>query len=218
MATRRPWRDVAVLTAAAAVSVAGFLLVLALRRDLDALPAAWVAGFAAAWLTSFGLLAWLALVPRAGEVLPRWLAATAAAVATGVVLVAAGLLFDRATPRSLVYAPTAGQHLRYIAFCLGLGTVAAVLPFVVGVRLLRGAVPVGALGAGAGLGAACAAAGGLMLHLHCPIAHPLHVGFGHGGVVVLGAAAGALVMSVLSGREPARTHNPPRSDSSARTG
>lgn len=218
VAMRRPWRDVAVLTAAATVSVGGFLLALALRRDLDALPGAWVAGFAAAWLASFGLLAWLALVPRAGEVLPRWFAAAAAAAAAGGILVTAGLLFDRATPRSLVYPPTAAQHLRYIAFCLGLGTAAAVVPFVVGVRLLRGSVPVGAVGAGAGLGAACAAAGGLMLHLHCPIAHPLHVGLGHGGVIVLGATAGALVMLLVSAREPARTRTPPRSDSSAGTG
>ncbi|MBE7453065.1 MAG: hypothetical protein HS111_30575 [Kofleriaceae bacterium] len=69
---RRPWRDLARVGRrprrrgghrAGAGPVAA-------RRDLDALPRAWVIAYGGAWLGAFVIGAWLALVPRAGHVVP----------------------------------------------------------------------------------------------------------------------------------------------------
>ncbi len=199
---RRPWRDLAWVAALAAAVVTALVLALSLRRDLDALPRAWVIAYGGAWLGAFIVGAWLALVPRAGHVVPRGLAAGAVAAVAAVGFVVAGLTLARTTPRSLVYAPTALEHLWRGAACAGLGTIAALAPLGLGARLLRGAVPVTARATGLGLGAACGAAGGLLLHLHCPITHPLHLGPGHGAAVVVGALAGALLVPALA-KEPA---------------
>ncbi len=198
VATRRPWRDVAAVTAAAATSIAVLVVTLAVRRDLDALPRAWLIGYGGAWLAGFALLAWLSLVPRAGAVVPRWLPAAVGAGLAAVGFVAAGLTFDRTTALSLVYAPTTANHLLRAAACAGLGTITALVPMLLGARLLRGAVPVGGAAIGSGLGAACGAAGGFLLHLHCPITHPIHLGVGHGGAVLICALLGALLVPVLA--------------------
>ncbi|MBZ0237568.1 MAG: hypothetical protein K8M05_34945, partial [Deltaproteobacteria bacterium] len=42
------------------------------------------------------------------------------------------------------------------------------------------------------------AAGGFLLHLHCPITDAYHLGFGHGGAVVAGAVLGALLVPILA--------------------
>jgi hypothetical protein len=59
---------------------------------------------------------------------------------------------------------------------------------------LRGVLPVGARWTAAGLGAAGGSLGGLVLHLHCPIADRWHLGLVHGGVVVLAAVLAAVVV------------------------
>jgi hypothetical protein len=203
VSTRRPWRDVVFVSFIAAVAIAGMVVFLRVRRDFDALPTAWLVAYGAAWLVGFAGGAWLALVPRRGAVVPRWFAAGVLGAIVGAGFVVAGLVFARTTAHSLVYDPTAGNHLRYAAGCVALGVATAVLPFVAGALLLRGAFPVGARAAGAGLGAACGAAGGFMLHLHCPITHAYHLGFGHGGAVVAGALLGALLLPFFA-REKAR--------------
>lgn len=203
VSTRRPWRDVALVTFIASVAVAGMVVLLHVRRDFDAMPTSWLVTYGAAWLASFGVGAWLALVPRRGAVVPRWLPAGIVGACAGAGFVVAGLAFAHTSPHSLVYIPSAGNHLRYAAGCVALGVATAVLPFVAGALLLRGAFPVGARAAGAGLGAACGAAGGFMLHMHCPITHAYHLGFGHGGAIVVGAALGALLLPFFA-REKSR--------------
>ena len=196
--SRRPWRDVALVTGAAAVAVAVLVGLLRMRRDLDALPTSWLLAYGAAWVASFGAGTWLALVPRRGAVMPRWRLAGLVGAIAAAGFVAAGLVFARTTAVSLVYDPTFANHLRYAAGCVALGLLTAVLPFVAGALLVRGALPVGARAAGAGLGAACGAAGGFLLHLHCPITDAYHLGFGHGGAVVAGAVLGALLVPILA--------------------
>ncbi len=198
VATRQPWRDAGLVLAAATIVVATLVGVLSLRRDLDALPVVWLVLYGTAWLGTLGLGAYLALVPRRGAVVPRWRLAGVVAAVAAVGFVVAGLVFARTTPQSLVYAPTLANHLGYGASCVALGTFTAIGPFVLGALLLRGSLPVGARAAGAGLGAACGAAGGFMLHLHCPITHAYHLGFGHGGAVVLCALVGALILPLLA--------------------
>jgi len=198
VATRRPWRDVAAVTGAAAIAITALVAILRVRRDLDALPTSWLVAYGAAWIASFAAGTWLALVPRRGAVVPRWLPAGVLGAVVAAGFVVAGLVFARTTTLSLVYVPTAVNHLRYAAGCAALGVATAILPFVAGALLLRGALPVGGRAAGAGLGAACGAAGGFLLHLHCPITHAYHLGFGHGGAVVMGALLGALLLPVLA--------------------
>jgi hypothetical protein len=198
VATRRPWRDVGVVAVAAAVAVAVMVGALRVRRDMDAMPAIWLVAYGAAWVGSFAVGAWLVLVPRRGAVSPRWLPAAVLGAVMAVGFVGAGLIFAHTSALSFVYVPSAGNHLRYAAGCIAAGVATAVLPLVAGALLLRGALPVGARAAGAGLGAACGAAGGFMLHLHCPITHAYHLGFGHGGAVVVGAVLGALVVPLFA--------------------
>jgi hypothetical protein len=75
-----------------------------------------------------------------------------------------------------------------------------VAPVVVGALLLRGVVPVGARWTAAALGAAGGSVGGLMLHLHCAIANPVHVGLSHGGVVLVSALLAALLAPAVTRR------------------
>lgn len=198
VATRRPWRDVGVVAVAAAIAVAVMVGALRVRRDLDAMPTGWLVAYGAAWVASFAAGAWLVLVPRRGAVSPRWLPAAVLGAVIAVGFVGAGLAFAHTSALSFVYTPTLGNHLRYAAGCVALGVATAVLPLVAGALFLRGALPVGTRAAGAGLGAACGAAGGFMLHLHCPITHAYHLGFGHGGAVVVGAVLGALIVPLFA--------------------
>jgi hypothetical protein len=70
-APRRPWRDYGLVVVLSAVYAAAILAIAALRQDLHALPPLWLAGYAAAWLVGFGVLGYLAIVPRRGAVMPR---------------------------------------------------------------------------------------------------------------------------------------------------
>ena len=103
----------------------------------------------------FVVPAYLALVPRAGTMAPRWRAAAIVAViALGRASSSLGLFIhpERPVERSLRLAaisPTATS-------CLEIGLATAIVPVVLGAMLLRGALPVGsrwiaaALGAGGG--------------------------------------------------------------------
>jgi hypothetical protein len=95
------------------------------------------------------------------------------------------------SPSRLFYEPSLDNHVHYGRMCLGLGTLTAVVPVVLGALFLRGAVPVGGRWAAAALGAAGGSLGGLMLHFHCPIANSWHLALGHGGVVAISAVLAA---------------------------
>ena len=55
-------------------------------------------------------------------------------------------------------------------------------------------MPVGSRWTAAGLGAAGGSLGGLVLHLHCPIADAWHLGLVHGGVVIIAALISAALV------------------------
>jgi hypothetical protein len=173
----------------------GTLFVVDLRPDLHHLPRLWLALYSLAWLTSFAGIAYLAVVPARGQVAPNWRYAGMASVIAGASFVASGLLFDRHVPgQSVISEPTVDGFLGRGFGCLSMGVLTALVPVFVGALLLRGRLPVGARLAGAGLGAAGGSLGGLVLHLHCRVADGLHLGLIHGGVVVLGAIVGALLL------------------------
>jgi hypothetical protein len=192
--TRQPRRQFVAISAISLLYGGLLLLIKNLRPDLSALPTTWLVLYGAAWLASFLAITWLVLVPGPRRVMPSWRRAGIGAIAASAGFVLAGLLLDRHAPgHSVVLEPTLGGFLRGTR-CLLFGGVTALVPVALSTLLLRGSVPVGAHWAGAGVGAAGASLGGLMLHFHCPVADPLHLGLVHGGLVVLGAVLGALAV------------------------
>lgn len=184
---RRPLRQL-VLVSLTSLAWAGAVLAhLTVRRDLGELPTVWLVLFLAAWTLGFAAPLALVVLPRRGEMMPRWrLAAVLAGVGTaGFVL--AGLTIPRSGPSSL------HRGLESWAGCLSSGVLTAVVPTVLIALAVRGAVAHAPRLTAAAIGAAAGALGGLMLHLHCPIADGLHVGVVHGGVAVITGALGALI-------------------------
>jgi hypothetical protein len=191
VATRRPWRDLASVAAASLIYAGGLIAVLSFRHDMHELPMMWMVGAGIAWALGFVLPLYLALVPRPGTVIPRWRLAGFAAVTCAAAFMILGLLVH---PRgdSSVELGLAKFHHGHV--CMEIGLLTALVPVALGALVLRGALPVGARWAAAGLGAAGGSLGGLVLHLHCPIADALHLGLVHGGVVVLAALLGAAIV------------------------
>jgi len=185
---RRPWLDVGRIMAVSLTYGAALVAYFTVRRDLGGLSPLWAIGYGLAWLTGFALLSWAALVPPRGGVMPRWRAAGIGAVLASVAFIVGGLLFHDSGPGSY-HLGLAQVHRGYR--CLELGLATAIVPVVLGALLLRGALPVGARWAAAGLGAAGGSLGGLVLHLHCPIADGWHLGLIHGGVVLISAVLAA---------------------------
>jgi hypothetical protein len=185
---RRPRRD-AMMVMLASLAYGGLLLaLLRLRRDLDGLPAAWLVSYAAAWFVGFASLMWIAIVPVRGEMMPRWRAAGIGAAIASVVFMAGGLLLHQSAPNS-AYFGLSNLHRGH--WCLEIGVATAIVPATLGALVLRGVLPVGSRWAAAGLGAAGGSLGGLVLHLHCPIADGWHLGLVHGGVIVVSALIAA---------------------------
>jgi hypothetical protein len=185
---RDPRRDVLVVTAASLAYAGVFLAILRIRRDCGELPVGWLVAYASAWFVGFASLAWVAIVPPRGRVMPRWRAAGIGAAIAAVAFIAGGLALHQSGPSSTYYGLAMIHHGHW---CLEIGLATAIVPATLGALVLRGALPVGARWAAAGLGAAGGSLGGLVLHLHCPIADGWHLGLVHGGVVLVSAALAA---------------------------
>jgi hypothetical protein len=190
VAPRRPMRQLIMLVGISLVYGAGLVAALSMRRDMNELPAAWIAGAAAAWLVGFVVPSYLAIVPRAGSMMMRWPVAAVSAAIASIAFVLLGLMVHPSGPSSLDYsARVAHGH-----WCLELGLATALVPVVIGAVFLRGALPVGSRWIAAALGAGGGCLGGLVLHLHCRIADPMHIGLIHGGVVVMAALLSAALV------------------------
>lgn len=186
VATRRPLRQLAMLVGVSLVYGAGLVVMLALRGDLHQLPMGWLMGAGLAWLLGFLVPVTLATVPRAGSVMPRWRLAGIASVVAAVAMIGLGLLLH---PGAV--AVPGWDGVVHGLGCLGAGLETAIVPVVLGTIFLRRALPVGSRWVAAGLGAGGGSLGGLVLHLHCPVADGLHVGLVHGGVIVVAALLAA---------------------------
>lgn len=191
VAPRRPVRQLAALAGISLVYAAGLVAVLTVRRDFGELPVAWIVGAAAAWLAGFVVPCYLAMVPRPGSMTPRWRWAAVSAAVTSVAFVAVGLAVHPSGPSSLDYG---WEHVARGHGCLWLGLATALVPVVLGAMFLRGALPVRSRWIAAALGAGGGCLGGLLLHVHCPIADGFHIGLVHGGVVVVAAALSAALV------------------------
>lgn len=190
-APRRQWW----MVASVSLLVGGLaLVVMKVRADLGHLPVVWLAWYGLAWFLGFSVLLRLALVPRDGDVVPRARRAGLAGFATAGALIAMGLGFAEQAPGySTALDGTLGQFASTAWMCLLAGHVIAFVPVAFGLRALRRAVPVAAGWVAAGLGAAGGALSGLVLHMHCPIADPMHVGWIHGGEIVVVAVVAAVI-------------------------
>lgn len=188
---RRPLRQLAMFAVASLVYAGGLLAFLSLRADLAELPHAWIAGAGSAWFLGFGLSAYFALVPKAGSMTPRWRAAIAMTALTSVAFVVMGLMVHPEGAHSMHYGM---PHLLKGHGCLWLGLATALVPVILGAIFLRGAVPVFSRWVAAGIGAAGGCLGGLLLHMHCRIADGPHIGFVHGGVVIVAALLSAALV------------------------
>ena len=189
--TRRPRRQVAALIAISALYALVLVGVARTRRDAGELPVAWLVGAGLAWLVGFVAPCYVALVPRAGGVIPSRRRAAIAAVVTAGTFVGLGFAIHPAGPSSVQHG---AEHVLRGHGCLELGLLAAVVPVVVGALLVRGAVPVGSRWVAAALGAGGGSLGGLVLHVHCHVTDAIHLGVVHGGVVVLGAVLAAALV------------------------
>ncbi len=189
---RHPARQALIAVAASLVYGAIVLAVYTVRHELGELPRLWLVAYLAAWFIGFAVPLWVSIVPRQGSMMPRWQLGGALAALSSVGFVLAGFLVPRSAPTSLHLGLEHGHA------CLSMGLITAVVPVLLGTLVLRGAAPVGSRATAAALGAAGGSLGGLVLHLHCPIADGLHVGVVHGGVVALAALlSAALVPRVL---------------------
>ena len=175
----------------ATITVAVMLVMLTVRRDVHELPMGWLLSTGLAWLLGFIVPITLATVPRAGAVLPRWRLAGVASVVAAIAMIGLGLVLH-----------PAGEHSVHIGWngvvrgygCLATGLETSIVPIVIGTIFLRRALPVGSRWIAAGLGAGGGSLGGLVLHLHCPVADGVHVGLVHGGVIAIAALLSAALM------------------------
>jgi len=191
---RSPGRELLLLGLVSLMYLGTLLGALRFRADLNALPRLWLVTYLGAWAISFLGLSYLVLVPAKSRVMPSWRVAALLGVSSAVGFILAGLFIARDVPGvSSVYPATAQDLAAHGHYCLRWGITTALIPIALGVLFLRGAVPVGDRWTAAALGAGGGSLGGLMLHLHCPIADYLHLGLIHGGVVVLSALLTALI-------------------------
>ena len=188
---RRPHRQLAILAACSLGYAAVLLAVLSLRRDLDELPVGWLVGAGCAWLAGFVAPMYLAVVPRAGSVMPRWQAAAALAIVASCAFVVLGWYVH---PHGVSSKDYGWDHFLRGHGCLWLGLATALVPVALGALFVRGAMPVRSRWLAAALGAGGGCLGGLLLHAHCPIADRYHVGLIHGGVVAVAAVLSALIV------------------------
>jgi hypothetical protein len=183
---RRPLRQLALLVAVSLLYGAGLVWWLAMRPDLHQLPMGWLFGVGLAWLLGFLVPMTLATVPARGSMMPRWRLAGIASVVASVAMIGLGLVLH---PGAIEVPGWSGVVHGF--GCLEAGLETAIVPIVLGTIALRRALPVGSRWIAAGIGAGGGSLGGLVLHLHCPVASGLHVGLVHGGVILVAALVAA---------------------------
>ncbi len=199
--TRGRFAALAAVTLVGIVVPIGLLVELPWRRDLYALPSAWVIGAAAVWFAAFASSLVAALVPARGDVLPSASRASRAAIAAVGALAAFTLLGSVEAPGVSVPVPPGAWPLVLSCLrCISVLLPIAAVFMIAGLVALRRVLPMGARRIGVALGAAGGAMGGFVLHWHCPLAATAHVVLGHTGGVLLAALAGGILLPALLDR------------------
>jgi hypothetical protein len=196
--TRGRFAALAAVAAAGIVVPVALLALMSWRRDLLALPPAWVIGAGAIWFAAFATPLVVALVPARGDVLPSAGRASRVALAVVAALAAFTLVGSVEAPGVSPRLPPGAWPLAQSCLrCISLLLPVAAVFLIAGIIALRRVLPTGARRIGVALGAAGGAMGGFVLHWHCPLAQTAHVVLGHVGGVVLAVAAGALLLPAL---------------------
>jgi hypothetical protein len=191
---RVPARAVLAVAAAALALPTFMLLGPGPRKDLAALPLAWVAAMGVCWAAGFLVVLLAATWPRRGEVLPDTARAGRAALLVGTCLLLLGLFATVDAPGTTVPEATFAAFSHFWWHCTRFGLEASAPVLLVGGLVLRRLFPIGSAWAGAALGATGGAMAGLTLHFICPIGGGLHVGFAHAGNVAVGALLGMILL------------------------
>ncbi|HVZ72754.1 MAG TPA: NrsF family protein [Polyangia bacterium] len=196
--TRVPLLALCIVAVAAAVYPVVGLAIYPLRPDLAALPTWWLVSVALVWLAGFIVPLTLAIMPRAGHVLPDGARAGRVAGLACLTAVLLGLLFTIDAP-GVTIVPTSVWEMfrRYWWGCVSFGLKISIPAVLVAAAVLRKVAVTRLPSLGAAVGAAGGAFAGLALHALCPVGGAWHVGLAHGGGVVIGATIGALWLPLL---------------------
>ena len=209
--TARPLRRFVIAGLLSAFWMGGLLALLGLRRDIEPLPRLWMILYTSAWALTFLALSFAANVPPRRQVMPRSTLVGRLGLAAGIGFVGVGLFASRHVPGlSTMYEPTLRNIVAYGTYCVAIGLATASLPILIAAMLLRHSAPTGAGWLGMAVGASSGALGGLLLHLHCPIAERTHLGLVHGGIVLIAGALGAVALSRTSAAASRRAEIPRR--------
>jgi hypothetical protein len=185
---RRPMRDLGVFLALSIPMLAVVAALIGVRRDLSEISPLWVGSVALVWLSSFAASSYLGFVPAKGHVRPRSQSIYQVVGIASFLVISVGLFATTsATSGSITYPATLSNIVAHAPSCSMMGVTAGILPGLIALLLMRRYVPIGRLSVGLSLGAAGGSLSGLVLHLHCPISERFHVGFIHGGCLVLSA-------------------------------
>jgi hypothetical protein len=190
---RSPRKSLAAIALVALAYPAFLLWRLSPRADLETLSVAWVVGTAVAWAAAAALLLMRAVLPPPGEVLPDSLRVGQLAGWSAAALVLLGLVATSEEPGTTNWS----TFLRDWWGCTSIGLRIVVPVLAVGAVALRGLHPVGSGRIGAALGTGGGALAGLCLHFVCGLSSGFHVSLAHGGVSVIGALLGALLLRPL---------------------
>ncbi len=189
--TRRPGVALFRTLAASVAYVALVVAIIRLRPDMHELPATWLAAAGALWTASFAMAMVRAMIPRRGSMLMDAGRARGIVFGAGIVALSFGLVAAQHGAHSVMSHTSIPLFVDRAWRCIALAAGVAIVPVVLGTIALRRTAPVGERWIAAALGASGGALGGLVLHLHCPVADRWHVGFVHGGAVVLLAGVAA---------------------------
>ena len=157
----------------------------------------WLLALAGLWTLSFFASAYLGFVPAKGHVAPRSRTIWQVVGSLSVLLVGVGLFASLGTAESVTYSADASSVVKHGRSCSLFGVSTGILPGVITLLLMRRYVPVGKRSVGLSLGAAGGALAGLALLFHCPISERFHVGFVHGGIIVIASFFVASAAQIL---------------------
>lgn len=188
--TRRPLRTLGGIALASLAYAALVAWKMGIRGDLRQMPLFPFVLYGASCLATFVALLACALIPPRGQVLPSGSVARRITTWTVSVLVALDLLVAFTSPGGSALGGVTRLEQVFVGGwpCLASALGIVSVPILLGLWSVRRLIPIGGWRVLMALGGAAGALAGLILHLHCPVQDPAHVGLVHGTVLIVPAA------------------------------